>query len=73
LKLIAFASRNPFRLSRLVDIHSDGYSLLLLLALSTLFDRRGLVDLLVREPFGRLQVLLLQWRVEHTQSPYLAG
>lgn len=32
----------------------------------------ALVDLLVREPLGRLEVLLLQRRVQDAQSPYLA-
>lgn len=31
----------------------------------------SLVDLLVREPLGRFEVLLLQRRVQNPQSPYL--
>ena len=32
----------------------------------------GLVNLLVREPLARLEVLLLKRRIQDTQSPYLA-
>jgi hypothetical protein len=32
----------------------------------------GLVDLLMREPLARLQVLLLERRIQHAQPPYLA-
>jgi hypothetical protein len=31
-----------------------------------------LVNLLMREPLARLQILLLERRIQHTQPPYLA-
>jgi hypothetical protein len=30
-----------------------------------------LIDLLMREPLARLQILLLERRIQHAQSPYL--
>lgn len=73
MEFIAFASQNPSSLSRSVDIHSDVRSVPLVLASPTLSCWKSLVDLLVREPLGRLQILLLQRRIKNTQSPYLAG
>jgi len=32
-----------------------------------------LVDLLVRKPLARLEILLLERPIQNTQSPYLAG
>lgn len=33
----------------------------------------ALVDLLVRKPLARLQILLLERRIQYAQPPYLAG
>jgi hypothetical protein len=32
----------------------------------------ALVNLLVRKPLARLEILLLERRIQHTQAPYLA-